>query len=118
MHRLGHVADDDLPALYAGARLFVFPSAYEGFGLPPLEAMACGTPTLTSAAGALGENLAGAVAETAPTADAIAAAIARLLGDPTARAAFATAGRARAARFRWESTARATRACYVELADA
>src|SRR5207248_3120913 len=45
----GYVPDDDLPALYGGADLFVFPSLYEGFGLPPVEAMACGTPVITSA---------------------------------------------------------------------
>lgn len=55
VRRLGAVADDDLPALYAGALLFAYPSLYEGFGLPVLEAMACGTPVLTSTAASLPE---------------------------------------------------------------
>ena len=54
-HLLGHVDDADLPALYSGASAFVFPSIYEGFGLPPLEAMACGCPVLSSNASSLPE---------------------------------------------------------------
>ena len=53
----GYVDDDALPALYAAARVFAYPSLYEGFGIPPLEAMACGTPVVASTAGALPEVL-------------------------------------------------------------
>ncbi|MGH2459628.1 MAG: glycosyltransferase family 4 protein, partial [Chloroflexota bacterium] len=55
VHFTGHVAESDLPALYSGAQAFVFPSLYEGFGLPPLEAMACGTPVITSNVSSLPE---------------------------------------------------------------
>lgn len=116
VHHLGYVDDADLPALYAGAILCVFPSAYEGFGLPPLEAMACGAPVLASDAGALGENLDGAAARAAATPSALAAAIAGLLDDAPARAALAAAGATRARAFRWERAAAATLACYRELA--
>lgn len=116
VHHLGYVADADLPALYASACLCVFPSAYEGFGLPSLEAMACGAPVLASDAGALGENLDGAAARAAATPSALAAAIASLLDDPAARAALAAAGTARARAFRWDRAAAATLACYRELA--
>src|SRR5262249_38222888 len=55
VHFTGYVADEDLPALYSGADLFAFPSIYEGFGLPVLEAMACGTPVITSNTSSLPE---------------------------------------------------------------
>ena len=57
LRRIGYVADEDLPALYAGARALALPSRYEGFGLPCLEAMACGTPVVAAAAGALPETI-------------------------------------------------------------
>jgi glycosyltransferase involved in cell wall biosynthesis len=63
---LGYVADEYLPALYSGARLFVYPSIYEGFGLPPLEAMACGTPTIVSNRSCLPEVTKGAAMLTDP----------------------------------------------------
>jgi alpha-1,3-rhamnosyl/mannosyltransferase len=117
LHRLGYVADDDLPALYAGARMFVFPSSDEGFGLPPLEAMACGTPTVASSVGALAENLSGAAVLVDPSVAAIHTAVVRLLHDPAELERLRATGRARAAQFSWEHTARATRACYEELAQ-
>ena len=57
IHFTGFVEDDDLPNIYRGANFFVFPSKYEGFGLPPLEAMACGTPVLSSDAASMPEVL-------------------------------------------------------------
>ncbi len=117
VHHLGYVSDDDLALLYAGARLFVFPSAYEGFGLPPLEAMTCGAPVLASPAGGLAENLEGAAELVEPTAEAIASAVLRLTADPAALNALRVAGLERARRFTWEVTARATHDCYRAVAS-
>lgn len=103
VHQTGYVPDDDLSALYAGASLFVFPSFYEGFGLPPLEAMACGTPVLASSAGALAETLAGAAVQVDPNPATIGTAVARLLDDAVALARLRAAGLERAAQFSWET---------------
>jgi len=112
---LGHVADGDLAALYAGASALVFPSLDEGFGLPVLEAFACGTPVLASTAGALPETAGGAALLVDPlSADAIAEGIARLLGDAALRTSLVAKGRARAAELTWDGTARRTRAVYAE----
>ncbi|RRR75083.1 MAG: glycosyltransferase family 1 protein [Candidatus Viridilinea halotolerans] len=106
---LGYVPDDDLPALLGGALAFVFPSLYEGFGMPVLEAMACGTPVLTANGSALRE-----VADTAallvdPTnTDALAAGMLRLTSDANLRSALRERGLARATMFTWERCARAT----------
>jgi glycosyltransferase involved in cell wall biosynthesis len=118
VHRLGYVGQDELVALYGGARLFVYPSRGEGFGFPPLEALACGTPTIVTDSSSLAENLRG-VAELVPPDDvpALTAAMRRLLRDPALRAARRRLGLERAATFRWDETARATRACYAELAE-
>jgi len=98
---LGHVPDDQLPGLYAGAECFVLPSLYEGFGLPCVEAMACGTPVVASNAGALPETCGGAALLVDPTDQtAIADAVERAIGDERLRAA----GLARAARFSWDRT--------------
>jgi len=103
---LGFVADRDLPSLYRRALAVVFPSLYEGFGLPPLEAMACGTPVAASKAGSLGEVLGRAALELDPEDPAqMATALERLVGDERLRAELAEAGRARAARFSWQRTA-------------
>ena len=78
----GHVPDDDLPALYSGATAFAFPSLYEGFGLPPLEAMACGTPVVASDSSSLPEVVGGAGLLIPPRdAGGFADALARLLTD-------------------------------------
>lgn len=97
---LGAIPDADLPALYAGATLFCFPSLAEGFGLPPLEAMACGAPVLCSDAAALPEVV-GAAARLvdARRPEALAAALEGLLGDAAARARLREQGLARAAEF-------------------
>jgi alpha-1,3-rhamnosyl/mannosyltransferase len=118
VHLIGYIAQDDLPWLYAGARLFVYPSLQEGFGFPPLEAMACGVPTISSRTSSLGENLQGA-AELVDPQDGpeLTAALARLLTDESRRAWLREQGFARVRQFRWEHTAGQTLACYQELAS-
>jgi len=114
----GFVDDADMPALYAGAELFLFPSFYEGFGLPPLEAMACGAPVIASTGGALPEVLGdGARVLESYEPDAWAEAARQLLTDSGAREALVARGRERAARFTWEKTARATWEVYRGLAS-
>ncbi len=106
---LGFVARDDLPLLYAAATAFVYPSLYEGFGFPPLEAMATGTPTLVSDAGVLRE-VAGDAALIAPARDAaaLAAQLVRLTGDHALREELRARGFERARRFTWQRAASQT----------
>lgn len=109
----GYVDDADLPALYSAAVAFVFPSLYEGFGLPPLEAMACGTPVITSNVSSLPEVVGDAALTVDPfDVPALTSAIAQLLGDDTLRASLRERGLVRAATFRWEHVARDTIAIY------
>lgn len=114
----GFVADADLPALHAAAEVFVFPSLCEGFGFPPLEAMACGTPVVSSDGGSLAEVLADA-ALVAPAGDdeALAAALARVLREPELRADLERRGLERAKHFTWERCAEATLAAYRDAAS-
>lgn len=114
---LGYVPDEDIPVLMAGARLFVFPSLAEGFGLPVLEAMACGVPVVCSDAAALKE-VAGDVAATAPAldVDALAQALEMAADDEAWRAQARLRGLARAATFTWERCAQMTCAIYREIA--
>jgi glycosyltransferase involved in cell wall biosynthesis len=115
VHWMGPAARDDLPALYAGATLFVYPSLYEGFGFPPLEAMACGTPVLTTAVASLPEVVGDAAVLVDPYDEAaLAERIARLLQDPDGLANLSARGRPRAAQFTWERCARETLAVYRE----
>jgi glycosyltransferase involved in cell wall biosynthesis len=108
-----YVPDGQLPALYTGAALFLQTSFYEGFGLPPLEAMACGTPVLSSSGGSLAEVLGdAALRPPAFDADLWAAEARRALGDAALRARLIADGRARAARYRWSETARHTLEVY------
>lgn len=117
VHVVGYIDQNDLPWLYAGARLFVYPSLEEGFGFPPLEAMACGVPTISSRTSSLLENLQGA-AELVDPADGrkLTEAMGRLLEDEGRRAGLREQAFSRVRQFRWEHTARQTLACYKELA--
>jgi glycosyltransferase involved in cell wall biosynthesis len=114
----GYVAEADKAALYTGADVFAYPSRYEGFGLPVLEAMACGTPTVTTTGGSLPE-VAGAAAVLVEPGDAgaLAAAVAKLAADPAARRAAGDRGLARAATFTWERCADLTAAAYRRALD-
>jgi glycosyltransferase involved in cell wall biosynthesis len=113
---LGGVSDEDLPQLYAAATLFVYPSLEEGFGLPPLEAMASGTPVIVSDAPALVE-VSGPAARIVPRNDtnALAGAMADLLTNPAERERLAELGRHHAAQYTWERTARETLAVYRKV---
>ena len=104
VRRLGYVADALLPGLYAGAEAFVLPSRHEGFGLPCLEAMACGTAVVATAAGALPETC--GEAAVLVDADDLPEAVAGVLGDGAVRERLEAAGRARAERYSWGETAR------------
>lgn len=104
---LGYIAQEDLPHFYAGAQLFLFPSLYEGFGFPPLEAMACGTPVIASSAKSMPEVLGDAALLQSPhDAEGFAAAISRVLGDENLRYSLRLAGIQQARKFRWESSVR------------
>jgi glycosyltransferase involved in cell wall biosynthesis len=112
----GFVGDEDLPALYSAARVLAFPSIYEGFGLPALEAMACGTPVVTSNTSSLPEIVGEAGLLVDPyDVDALAGALARALDDEPLRAVLVEKGLRRARRFTWAEAARQTRAVYGEL---
>jgi glycosyltransferase involved in cell wall biosynthesis len=114
---LDYVPVEDLVALYNLADLFVFPSLYEGFGLPPLEAMACGLPVVASTAPALREVLDGAALLVHPLdVPALAEAMGAALGDQPLRSHLREAGLQRAALFSWERTARETVDVYREAA--
>lgn len=114
---LDYVAHDDLPALYSGAAAFVWPSLYEGFGLPPLEALACGAPVVTSDVASLPEVVGDAALLVDPTSvEAIAAAVERLLGDATLRVTLRARGLERARRFTWAAAAQATQEVYRRVA--
>jgi glycosyltransferase involved in cell wall biosynthesis len=104
LRHLGAVPDALLPGLYAGAEAFALPSLYEGFGLPVLEAMACGTPVIAAAATALPATAGGAARLVAP--EAMAEAIHAILDDPGAQTRLRQAGLKRAAGFTWDRTAR------------
>ncbi len=114
---LGFVSDQDLPQWYRAAGAFVYPSLFEGFGLPPLEAMACGCPVLASSDGAVGEVCGGAAACADPrdVAD-LTAQLTRLATDSALRERLRVAGLERARQFDWRRTAEATFEIYARAA--
>ncbi len=113
--RVSNIPDADLPALYSGARVFVMPSLYEGFGLPALEAMACGAPVIAANASSLPEVVGDAALLFDPRdANALAQLIARVLDDAALRDELRGKSLARAQNFSWERTAGATIKVYKE----
>lgn len=111
----GYVADEDLPALYSMAEVFAFPSLYEGFGLPPLEAMACETPVVASNVSSLPEVLGDAALSVDPLdVPALAQAMLRVLNDAALRAALVRRGVAQARKFTWEQAAGKLLEVYTE----
>ncbi len=115
---VGHLEDELLPALYAGAEMLVFPSLYEGFGLPAIEAAACGIPVVTANVTSLPEVMGEAAAYVNPenTAD-IERAMEKVLTDRPYAQKLVTAGKKRADSFRWEHCARQTLNFYRQVAD-
>lgn len=117
VHVPGFIDDDDLPAVYRGAELVVFPSLYEGFGLPLLEAMACGVPVVASNTSALPEVAGGAAMLVDPLdVEGMADTIAGVLRDEALLERLRAAGVARAAQFTWAAAARKTLDAYASLA--
>ncbi len=112
----GYVPEHDLPALYSMAELFVFPSVYEGFGIPPLEAMACEIPVLASNTGALPETTGGNCLLVNPyNIDEIAEGIYKLLTDKNLRKSYIEKGKKWVESFTWERTARKTLEVYKQV---
>ncbi len=109
----GEVPEGELPRLYSEALAFVYPSHYEGFGLPVLEAMQCGCPVIASNDPAIKEVSGGAALHCGTSLE-LAEAMRRIASDPALRSSLRHAGLARARRFSWQQTARATRAVYLE----
>ena len=116
VHFPGYVARDELPYWYSAADAFVYPSRYEGFGIPPLEAMACGTPVVASNASSLPEVIGDAGVLVDPgDEEALAAAISTVLTDRGEAQRLKQLGLARARRFSWFEAARRTADIYGEV---
>jgi glycosyltransferase involved in cell wall biosynthesis len=115
---LGYTKDDQLPALYAGASAFLLTSHYEGFGFPPVEAMACGTPVVSSTGGSLAEVLGeGAVLLDSAAPEAWTEQIRRVLGDTAFREKLIDRGYDKAASYSWAKAASETVAVYRQVAQ-
>ncbi|MBN1122532.1 MAG: glycosyltransferase family 4 protein [Anaerolineae bacterium] len=113
---IGFADDDDLPALYSGAEVFAFPSLYEGFGLPPLEAMACGTPVVASNVSSVPEVVGEAGLLVDPTSvEAIREAVERVLDDQSLRTSLREKGLEQARRFTWKKAAEQLKSTYDRL---
>ncbi|HYO48484.1 MAG TPA: glycosyltransferase family 1 protein, partial [Chloroflexia bacterium] len=111
---LGRISEDDKPLLMAAARLFVYPSSYEGFGLDPLEAMSVGCPVVSSSGGSLSEVVGrGGILVLPGDEEALSQAILRVWTDEVLRADLRVRGKMQAARFTWERTAEQTRKLYA-----
>jgi len=118
VRHLGHIEPGTMPAIYRAARAMIFPSLYEGFGAPPLEAMACGCPVAASLNGSLREVCAGAVLELDPeSVESIADALDRIVADDDLRGRLRVAGTQRAALFRWSDAALKHTAVYARAAE-
>lgn len=118
VHLLGWTGDETLPGLFAAARAFCYPSLYEGFGLPPLEAMAAGTPAVVGAYPAAAEVLGDAAVLVDPLDhEGLAAALVTAVTDESKRRGLVLAGRARASSFTWEATAGQTLRVYRAMLD-
>jgi glycosyltransferase involved in cell wall biosynthesis len=104
---LGYMPDEDMPSFYAGAQAFLFPTLYEGFGLPPVEAFACGTPVIASDSPCMPEILGdAAILEPLASPQRFADAVVRVLGDETLRSSMKAKGIRRAQKFRYETSAK------------
>jgi alpha-1,3-rhamnosyl/mannosyltransferase len=116
IRRLGYVPDEALPALYSGTRAFVYPSLYEGFGLPPLEAMACGAPVIISNRSSLPEVVGDAGLQVdALDVDGLAQAMSQIIEDDVLRASLRQRGMERAKGFSWRRCAEETLAVYRKV---
>lgn len=112
----GYIDRESLISVYKNAELFIYPSIEEGFGFPPLEAMACGIPTIASDTSSLRENLFGAAGLVPPDdPDALQRKIREMLSEQNVRDHYRKAGLERAKQFQWEKTAKMTLECYQEL---
>ena len=116
VHFIGFADDDDLPALYSAALMTALPSLYEGFGIPVLESMACGTPVVTSNVSSLPEVAGDAALMVTPTdLDAIIATLQQLVDDQTLRSELAAKGLSRVQMFTWDRSAQQLRQIYTQL---
>ena len=114
---LGYVPDDDLPAIYQKALALVFPSHYEGFGLPVLEAMAAGCPVVASARGGIPEVAGEAALLTDPQPETLADAMAKIIQDERLRERLSELGRARAQSFTWEKSGAALKEAILQAVE-